>query len=154
MRRDQLEVGVKYRGVDDKCYEIVDLTPGWRIGYTQDWVKDDSTRLRVRNGHTIAFRNNNALRALMWDGEECVKAVVTPQRLLQPWEKYEWAQDVARVLEEDASQVIDGLRAWFKSMGHPAGEYHVGENKRSVLVPTTDLKILLSLAEMQGSEVP
>ena len=149
MRRDQLEVGVKYRGVDDKCYEIVDLTPGWRIGYTQDWVKDDSTRLRVRNGHTIAFRNNNALRALV--GEE--KVVVTPQRLLQPWETYEWSLDAQLVLETDALEVIASLRAWFKSMGHPVGEYHVGENKRSVLVPTTDLKILLALAEMQGSEV-
>lgn len=149
MRRDQLEVGVRYRSVDDKCYEIVDLTPGWRIGFTEDWVKDDSTRLRVRNGHTIAFRNNNALRALLWDGETATKAVITAQRLLQRWDLYTRMQDAYAEVSEEGQKALDAMTALVRQMGYAAGAYSLHENRVSAVVPLADLRILLSLAEVQ-----
>lgn len=149
MRRDQLEVGVRYRSVDDKCYEIVDLTPGWRIGFTEDWVRDDSTRLRVRNGHTIAFRNNNALRAFVWDGETATKAVITAQRLLQRWDLYTRMQDAYAEVSEEGQKALDTMAAIVKGSGYTPGSYSLHENRVSAVVPLADLKVLLAFAEME-----
>lgn len=145
MRRDQIEVGVKYLGSDKRCYEIVDLTPGWRIGFDLDWVRDDSTRQRTTNGKKVSFRKNNALRTLVWDDSESSKAVILPSRLLRKWNQAEKTREQAQL---DHAQAVLKEAARLANWARPSkrmADHSVVEGGRSLKMTTEDFVTLLAL---------
>ena len=146
MRRDELEVGKKYLGPYKRCYEILDLEPGWRIGFDQDWLKDSSTRQRTLSGNKkVPFRKNNALRAFIWENDQPTKAVITPNRLLMSWEKHMEHQQRLEDQEGLVREVLMEFARVVAANGHRPGSYEISADCRSVVIPVTDLKAALLL---------
>ena len=82
MKRTDLEPGVKYVGPGGRCYEVVDLSPGWRV-VAGEWVEDHSTHTRhVQKRGMVAYRSNVSIRALLWEeGQRSSRTTVDPRQL-------------------------------------------------------------------------
>lgn len=146
MRRDELEVGGKYLGPQKRCYEILDLEPGWRIGHDWDWIRDGGTRHRTRNGAKVPFRSNHALKAYNWSDDPPTKAVITPNRLLMPWDKYLEQQARVDAQEEEVREILMEFARVVAANGHRPGNYEISADCRSVIIPVADLRAALLLA--------
>lgn len=145
MRRDDLEVGVSYLGPASKRYEIVDLTPGWRIGFNLDWIRDDSVRQRTMKGKKVSFRKNNALRALRWDDDTPTKVVITPNRLVGPWDRYEATRQLAEKQEQLAALVAGEVSRLLAEHGQKLNRYQVTDDGQSMIIPIASLLSALGI---------
>lgn len=146
MRRSELEVGKRYLGPSNQCYEIYDLSPGWRE-FAGVWIEDSSTRYRTVNGHKVAFRKNNALRAFLHQGGVAVPTVITPNRLVRTWDSYETYRTNNVELEKIAKVTLTSLSKIVNSQGYKPGHYEILEGGEHVTIPLDDLRILVAFAE-------
>lgn len=146
MRRDQLEPGALYLGSDKKCYEVIDLEPGWRIGFDLDWIRDDSTRQRTMHGKKVSFRKNNAVRAIVHVGPtQQVKAVVLPSRLLRLWDDRLVAREKADVaLAESLVKEIIRLAQWARP-SRKVTDHAILDGGTIIKLHVEDVKTLLVL---------
>lgn len=157
MRRSDLEGGGRYVGPGGKCYEIVDMTPGWRVDHTGQWVEDTSTRTRHMPGKgTVPYRSNLAVRVYVYedDGEQH-KGVIDPRKLSGHWEEFvEVFQQQQEELKE-AEEVAKGVRRALRESHHrpsATDAYQVRQDGAAVTVPIEDLRALVALAsQLEGS---
>lgn len=152
MRRDELEAGGRYAGPGGRCFEIEDLTPGWRTNGAGEWVEDTSTRTRHMPGRgDMHYRANLALRA--WriepDGSKH-KAAIDPRRLTGAWTEYEQKKTSEELELVHATRLLTLLRRNLRGYpGHkpaPQTAYTVSPDGRTVSLPTKDLSELMDLA--------
>lgn len=156
MKRNELEVNGRYAGSDGRCYEIVDLSPGWRISGSGEWVEDSSTKTRHMPGRgEMTYRSNLAVQAYVirnpgTEDEYAVKATVDPRKLTEPWGEF-----VTRLREEEEERVhtnrlVTLLRRNLRNYpGHtpsPSDAYAVSSDGGSVTLPMKDLSALMAVA--------
>ncbi len=161
MKRSDLIVGERYAGPGDGCYEIVDLSPGWRIDSNGQWVEDLSTRSRHMPGRgDVDYRSNLAVKAyLLTDGttaREPQRVAVDPRKLTGPWSERE------RILTDYETQRVHAnrlltlmrrnLRGYPGYRPGPMTDYQVAQDGSSVTLPVTDLAALLDMAFGNASQ--
>jgi hypothetical protein len=155
MKRSDLIVGERYAGPGDRCFEIVDLSPGWRIDQLGHWVEDRTTRTRHMPGRgDVAYLANLALKAyVLPDGTgigDRVRTVVDPRKLTGPW------VDREKVLTENEARRVHAnrlltlarrnLRGYPGYKPGPMTAYQVSQDGLSVTLPVGDLSSLLDVA--------
>lgn len=156
MKRSELEIGGRYVGPGGRCYEIVDLSPGWRISGSGEWVEDTSTRTRHMPGRgETRYRANLSLKAYLvscpGEPEEArTRAAVDPRKLSGPWSDFERKETSQEVERLHAERLLTLLRRNLRKYpGHtpaPVNEYDVSKDGRSVTVPLNDLSALMDMA--------
>lgn len=156
MKRNELEIGSRYAGPEGRCYEIVDLSPGWRISGSGDWVEDRSTRSRhMPNRGETAYRSNLAVQAYLirdpgMDDEVSIKSVVDPRRLTERWDAYEARMSEQEVWRVHTNRLVALLRRNLRTYpGHapsPSSAYAVSADGGSVTLPMKDLSALMDVA--------
>jgi hypothetical protein len=156
MKRSELEIGGRYVGPGDKCYEIVDLSPGWRISGSGEWAEDTSTRTRHMPGRgETKYRANLSLKAYLvaapGEAEEVLtRAAVDPRKLLGPWadfERQETSEEVERLHAQRLLTLLRrNLRTYPVYVPAPGDAYEVSKDGRSVTVPLKDLAALMDVA--------
>jgi hypothetical protein len=155
MKRSDLIVGERYAGPGDRCFEIVDLSPGWRIDHLGQWAEDGTTGTRHMPGRgDVSYRANLALKAyVLTDGtpeENRERAVVDPRKLTGPWAERE------RVLTDNEARrvyanrlmalVRRNLRGYPTYKPGPMTAYQVSQDGLAVTLPVEDLSALLDTA--------
>jgi hypothetical protein len=155
MKRSDLIIGERYAGPGDRCYEIVDLSPGWRIDHLGQWAEDRTTRTRHMPGRgDVPYRSNLALKAyVVVDGtptEDWERVVVDPRKLTGPWNERE------RVLTEHETQRVHAnrlltlvrrnMRGYPGYQPGPMTAYQVSQDGLAVTLPVEDLSTLLDVA--------
>lgn len=156
MKRDELEVGGRYVGPGDRCYEIVDLSPGWRISGSGEWAEDTSTRTRHMPGRgETRYRSNLSLKAYLvshpGDPQEArTRAAVDPRKLSGPWadfERKETSEEVERLHAQRLMTLLRrNLRTYPGYSPAPTTSYEVSKDGKSVTVPLEDLSALMDVA--------
>jgi len=153
MRRDELEVGGRYAGPDGRCYEILDLSPGWRIDRSGEFVEDTSTRKRHMPGKgEVTYRSNLSLKAYAFDesGQALGRSVIDPRKLLGPWAEYEQKKTSEELEQVHTARLLTLLRRNLRGYpGHkpaPQSAYVVSTDGRTVTLPAKDLSELMDLA--------
>lgn len=150
MRRSDLKDGGRYVGPGNKCYEIVDMTPGWRVDPTGQWVEDTSTRQRHMPGRgTVPYRSNLAVRVYVTedDGEQH-RAVIDPRKLSGHWEEFLEVHRQHLEEQKEAEAVAKGVRRILREGHHrpsATDAYQVAQDGTSITVPLEDLRALVSL---------
>lgn len=166
MRRSDLEAGGLYAGSDGKCYEIVDMTSGWRVE-SGKWIEDQGIRNRYMPGRgEVPYRTNLAIRAWIHEVGDDGKmhrhhAVVDPRHLIAPWDEYEEAKGESEKLRKQAEFVIKAARRALRQQPDfrpsAASAYRSSADGKSVTIPTEDLAVLAGFhgvhtaTEPQGS---
>lgn len=156
MKRSDLIVGERYAGPGDRCYEIVDLSPGWRIDHVGQWVEDPTMRTRhmPRRGD-VSYRSNLALKAyLLIDngllGGDRQRTVVDPRKLTGLWvtrERVLTAHEHRRVTANRFLTLMRrNLRGYSGYKPSPMTDYRVSQDGLSVTLPVEDLSALLDVA--------
>jgi hypothetical protein len=152
MKRSELEIGGRYAGPEGMCYEIVDLSPGWRINGAGDWVKDGTQRTRHMPGRgEVAYRANLAVKAyLVTEDGTKIKAVVDPRKLSEPWGDHEFKKAAEERERIHTQRLLTLMRRNLRTYpGHrpsPASRYVVSSDGSTVTIPRQDLSALLDLA--------
>lgn len=151
MRRSDLEAGGLYAGPNGECYEIVDLTSGWRVE-SGKWVEDHAVRSRYMPGRgSVPYRTNLAIR--VWRHEEGDDgrvhrhhAVIDPRQLVAPWEEYLEEQEKSAQLRKQAEFVIKAARRALRQQPEfrpsAASAYRPSADGSSITIPTEDLAVL------------
>lgn len=152
MRREDLRTGGMYVGPEDKCYEVLDLQPGWKIDAHGEFVPDPSTRSRFTKAGSSKYRTNQFLKAQVHEPNgELRRTVVDPRRLVGPWEAYVNEQANARRKEQSARVVVRSLTALLAQhegyIPREAGAYHLSKSGGVVTMPTEDLWLLIQMAQ-------
>jgi hypothetical protein len=157
MRRQSLEIKGRYAGPEGMCYEIVDLSPGWRINGSGEWVEDDTHRTRHMPGRgEVTYRSNLAVKAyLIQDDGSRVKSVVDPRRLTEPWVEFEFKKTAEERERVHTNRLVTlmrrNLRTYPGYKPSPASAYGVSPDGRAVTIPMQDLSALLDLAFSEKS---
>jgi hypothetical protein len=156
MRRNELKAGGLYVGPGDKCYEIVDLSPGWRIGSAGEWVKDSATRTRHMPGKgNVSYRTNLAIRVILHDagGDELSNAVIDPRKLTKTWEEHLKDVESSENQFAEAETVVRTARQVLRNnSGFRPGTYVLSADGHTVTLPTEDLAALAGVRQgVQGS---
>lgn len=157
MKRSALEVGGRYAGPDGRCYEIVDLSPGWRINSSGDWVEDNTQRTRHMPGRgEVSYRSNLAVKAyIVWDDGSKTPSVVDPRRLTEAWVEHEFKKTAEERERIHTSRLLTLMRRNLRTYpGHkpsPASHYSVAPDGSTVTIPMEDLSALLDLAFTEHS---
>lgn len=155
MKRSDLTVGERYAGPGDRCYEIVDLSPGWRIDRSGQWAEDPTTRTRHMPGRgDVPYRANLDLKAyIVTDGAptgDLVPAVVDPRKLTGLWslrERILTEYETRRVLANRLMTLMRrNLRGYPDYRPAPMIAYQVSTDGLTVTLPTEDLSALLDVA--------
>lgn len=152
MKRDELEIGSRYVGPEGRCYEVVDLSPGWRISNSGEWVEDFSIRTRHMPGRgEMHYRSNLALKAyLVLDDGELKKAVVDPRRLTGPWVEYEQKRASEEVDRVHTNRLVTlmrrNLRGYPGYEPSPTNGYEVSSDGQTITLPMQDLSVLMDIA--------
>lgn len=156
MKRKDLVVGERYAGPGDRCYEIVDLSPGWRIDHAGQWVADATTRTRHMPGRgEVSYRSNLALRAyLLIDtgllGGERQRTVVDPRKLTGLWTAHERVITAHETRRVQANRLLTlvrrNLRGYPGYRSGPMANYRVSQDGLLVTLPVEDLSSLLDVA--------
>lgn len=156
MKRDELEIGERYAGPGGRCYEVVDLTPGWRISGSGEWVEDHSTRTRHMPGRgETHYRSNLALRVYLvtrpGEPEEALaRAALDPRKLSGRWVDYAREQTSEEVERLHAERLITllrrNLRSYPRYVPAPADAYDVSKDGHTVTIPVKDLSAVMDLA--------
>lgn len=152
MRRDELESGGRYAGPGGRCYEIEDLTPGWRTNGAGEWVADTSTRTRHMPGRgETSYRANLALRAwIVTEDGSRTRTAIDPRRLTGPWTEYEQKKTSEELEQVHTVRLLTLLRRNLRGYpGHkpaPQSAYIVSTDGRTVTLPSKDLSALMDLA--------
>lgn len=156
MKRSELEIGGRYVGPGGRCYEVVDLTPGWRISGSGEWVEDTSTRTRHMPGRgETRYRANLSLKMHLvhnpGEPEEAKqKAAVDPRKLSGPWadfERQETSEEVERLHAQRLLTLLRrNLRTYPGYQPAPVRAYEVAKDGKSVTVPLADLSALMDVA--------
>jgi hypothetical protein len=153
MRRDELEVGGRYAGPGSRCYEILDLTPGWRTNHAGEWVEDLSTRTRHMPGKgDVTYRSNLSLKAYAFDesGQALGRCAVDPRKLTEPWAQHEQKRTTDELEQVHATRLLTLLRRNLRGYpGHkpePQSAYTVSPDGRTVSLPAKDLSELMDMA--------
>lgn len=156
MKRSDLTVGERYAGPGDKCYEIVDLSPGWRIDHQGQWVKDSTTRTRHMPGRgDVPYRANLAVKAwLLIDtgmlGGEKRAAVIDPRKLTGLWSERERVLTSFETQRVRANRLMTlmrrNLRGYPGYRPGPMTAYQVSQDGQAVTLPVKDLSTLLDVA--------
>lgn len=151
MKRSELEIGGRYVGPGGRCYEIVDLSPGWRISGSGDWVRDDSTRTRHMPGRgETTYRANLAVKAKVIEGDDESKAVVDPRRLTGPWVEYERKKASEEAERVHTNRLVTLLRRNLRDYpgyeASPTDSYRISPDGQIVTIPMRDLSALMDLA--------
>jgi hypothetical protein len=156
MKRSDLTIGERYAGPGDRCYEIVDLSPGWRIDHLGQWVEDKTTNTRHMPGRgDVAYRSNLAVKAyLVLDtgllGGERQRAVVDPRKLTGLWTARERVLTAHETRRVRANRILTLMRRNLR--GYPGykpaamTEYQVSEDGLSATLPVEDLSVLMDVA--------
>lgn len=151
MRREDLETGGLYLGPEGKCYEVVDLAPGWKVNARGEWVPDNTTRTRYIGNRRSAYRTNLFLKAVLHEGELRTNTVVDPRTLRSPWTDYVNEQELASRRDLRAQVVRKSLVAVLRTHPaygfRPASSYTVSKSGASMTLPTDDVLLLLELAQ-------
>lgn len=161
MKRSELEIDGRYVGPGGRCYEVVDLMPGWRISGSGEWVEDLSTRTRHMPGKgETQYRSNLAVKAYLVSqpgtAEEArTRAAVDPRKLTGPWADYEREKTTEEVERLHAQRLLTLLRRNMRkypgyTLG-PTSEYDVSKDGRTVTIPLEDLSALMGVAFGGGS---
>jgi hypothetical protein len=158
MRRNELKAGGLYVGPGDKCYEIFDLSPGWRVGPTGEWIEDSATRTRHMPGKgNVSYRTNLAIRVLLHedqpDGSSTRAAVIDPRKLTKTWaEHMEEVESSQSQLAEAQTVVRTARQVLRNSSGYRPGSYVLSPDGHTVTLPTEDLAVLARIRQgVQGS---
>lgn len=156
MKRSDLTVGERYAGPGDKCYEIVDLSPGWRVDHLGQWAEDKTTNTRHMPGRgDVPYRSNLALKAwlLIDDGTlagDRKRTVVDPRKLTGPWstrERQLTADEHKRVIANRLLTLMRrNLRGYPGYKPGPMSSYQVSQDGLSATLPVEDLSILMDVA--------
>jgi hypothetical protein len=157
MKRSALEIGGLYVGPGLKCYEIVDMSPGWRIDASGDWVEEPATRTRHMPGKgNVPYRTNLAIQVYIHEVGSRRKAVVDPRKLSGTWEEFQRdSKDCnrqrkhAEAVMKTARQVIR-TRPGFRPSS--AGLYRTTDDGSMVTLPTEDLAALTGIAHVPNVE--
>jgi hypothetical protein len=130
----------------------VDLSPGWRINGSGEWVEDNTQRTRHMPGRgEVAYRSNLAVKAYLVaeDGSKS-KTVVDPRRLTEPWVEYELKKTAQEREQIHTNRLVTLMRRNLRTYpGHkpsPANAYSVAPDGSTVTIPMEDLSALLDLA--------
>lgn len=150
MQRSELTVGGRYKGPGDECYEIVDLTPGWKLDSRGDWLADTTTRTRYIRGVTSNYRTNLMLKALIHRDGISVRAVVDPRKLTGDWMDHVVATaatdrtwQATRLLVKSAVALLSEHPAY---VPRAVSDYGISKDGRLVDVPAADLQVLVEMA--------
>jgi hypothetical protein len=155
MKRSDLIVGERYAGPGDGCYEIVDLSPGWRIDNQGQWVEDGTTSTRHMPGKgDVPYRSNLALRAhLLVDGTpigDRQRTVVDPRKLTGPWSEHESTRNTHETRRVHANRLMTlmrrNLRGYPGYKPGPMTAYQVSQDGLAVTLPVEDLSALVDMA--------
>lgn len=156
MKRSDLRIGERYAGPGDRCYEIVDLSPGWRIDHLGQWVEDTTTNTRHMPGKgDVPYRSNLAVKAhLLLDngllGGEQQRAVVDPRKLTGPWSSRERELTAHETKRVRANRIMTlmrrNLRGYPGYKPAPMTSYRVSQDGLSATLPVEDLSILMDVA--------
>jgi hypothetical protein len=154
MKRSDLKDGGQYVGPGSKCYEIVDMTPGWRIDHSGAWVQDDSTRNRHMPGRgTVAYRSNLAVRVYVTEADGTKRrTVIDPRKLSGPWADFQEAFEDQCQERKRADEVVKLARRALREGHHrpsASDQYVVRPDGQSVTIPIDDLRALASLPAEQ-----
>jgi hypothetical protein len=157
MKRSELEIGGRYAGPEGRCYEIVDLSPGWRINGSGEWAEDNTHRTRHMPGRgEVPYRSNLAVRAyIVSDDGTKMKSVVDPRRLTEPWVEHELKKTAEERERLYTNRLVTLMRRNLRTYpGHqpsPTQSYAVSPDGSSVTIPMRDLSALLDLAFTERS---
>lgn len=152
MKRSELEIGGRYAGPEGRCHEIVDLSPGWRINGSGEWVEDTTCRTRHMPGRgEVSYRSNLAVKTyLVSDDGSKTRSVVDPRRLTEPWVEYELKKTADERDRVHTNRLITLMRRNLRTYpGHapsPPNAYAVSADGSTVTIPMEDLSALLDLA--------
>lgn len=152
MKRSTLEVGGRYAGPEGRCYQIEDLSPGWRISRSGEWVEDPTIRTRHMPGRgEMAYRSNLAVRAyLVRDDGALEKTVVDPRKLTEPWSEYERKRATEAVERVHTNRLLTLLRRNLRDYpGYrpgPSEDYSVSADGVLVTIPVRDLTAVMDVA--------
>lgn len=154
MKRSDLKDGGQYVGPGSKCYEIVDMTPGWRIDHSGSWVQDDSTRTRHMPGKgTVSYRSNLAVRVLVTEADGTKrKTVIDPRKLSGPWSDFQEVFEDQCKERKRAEEVVKLARRTLRNGHHrpsASDQYSVQADGQSVTIPIDDLDALVALSTEQ-----
>jgi uncharacterized protein YjlB len=161
MKRSSLEVGGLYVGPGNKCYEIVDMSPGWRIDATGSWVNDPVTRTRHMPGKgNVPYRTNLAIKAYLHeqgdDGTTRREAVVDPRKLVGTWNDYQQEQKTSNKQRKEAESVINAARRVLRTQPgfkpSQASAYQTSQDGSFVTIPTGDLAVLAGVHRVTTTE--
>lgn len=156
MRRSDLTVGERYAGPGDRCYEIVDLSPGWRIDRSGQWAQDTTTRTRHMPGRgSVSYRANLSVKA--WElvdtgmlGGDRRAAVVDPRKLTGLWSDRERILTANEHRRVRATRLLTLMRRNLRNYPDykpgPMKDYKVSPDGLSVTLPVRDLSALLDTA--------
>jgi hypothetical protein len=152
MKRSELEIKGRYAGPEGRCYEIVDLSPGWRINRSGEWVEDNTTRTRHMPGRgEMPYRSNLAVKAyIVHEGGDLQRAVVDPRRLTEPWVEYELKKTADERERVHTNRLLTLLRRNLRTypgyQPSPMSAYTVSPDGSSVTLPMADLSALMDIA--------
>lgn len=152
MKRSDLKDGGQYVGPGNQCYEIVDMSPGWCVGYSGEWVEDTSLRTRHMPGRgTVPYRSNLAIRVYIVEPDGTRRpSVIDPRKLSGPWEEFQEAFEEEKLQRAHAQDVVRSVRHSLRHAHHrpsPADEYSVRSDGQSVTLPVKDLKALAAIID-------
>lgn len=152
MRRSDLMDGGLYVGPGGRCYEIVDMTPGWRLDHSGSWVQDASTRTRHMPGRgNVPYRSNLAVRVYIHEDDGIKRrAVIDPRKLTGTWEEFRAAQKEAERERRHADGVLLDVRRALRRADHRPGgkdQYQISSDGSSVTLPVEDLRTLVELTD-------
>lgn len=157
MKRSELEIGGRYAGPGGRCYEVVDLSPGWRVNGSGDWVEDNTHRTRHMPGRgEVPYRSNLAVKAyIVWDDGSKTRSVVDPRRLTEQWVEFELKKTAHERERVHTNRLVTlmrrNLRTYSDHVPSPPNSYAVAEDGSTVTIPMGDLSALLALAFAERS---
>jgi len=156
MKRSDLTLGERYAGPGDKCYEIVDLSPGWRIDHLGQWAEDMTTNIRHMPGRgDVTYRSNLAVKAwLLIDdgtlGGDRQRTVVDPRKLTGLWSERERILTAHEHRRVTANRLLTlmrrNLRGYPGYKPGPMTTYQVSQDGLFATLPVEDLSVLLDVA--------